>query len=178
MKAGEVTAVLRSAGVRYALIGAHAMAARGYARSTIDVDFLTTDNRVLDASLWTDLERTGASVECRRGDADDPLAGVVHIRLADGTECDLVVGRWNWEAHVVERAEPMRLAGVDLPVARASDLILLKLAAGGYLDLRDAAALLASGDRKTLVGEVEQYLADVRPDVRTAWRDLLAALDA
>ena len=115
--------------------------------STIDVDFLTTDNRVLDSSVWTDLERTGASVECRRGDADDPLAGVVHFRLSI-PECDLVVGRWKWEAQVVERAEPMRLAGVDAPVARASDLILLKLAAGGYLDLRDAAALLASGDRE------------------------------
>jgi hypothetical protein len=178
MKVGDVVAILRSAGVRYALIGAHAMAARGYARSTIDVDFLTTDNRVLDPSVWTDLERTGAYVECRRGDADDPLAGVVHIRLADGAEFDLVVGRWKWEAQVVERAEPMRLAGVDMPVARASDLILLKLAAGGYLDLHDAAALLASGDRDTLVGEVEQYLADVRPDVRAVWRELLAAADA
>ena len=67
MNVAEVDAVLRSSAVRYALIGAHAMAVRGYARSTIDVDFLTTDSCVLDPSIWVALEGTGAVVECRRG---------------------------------------------------------------------------------------------------------------
>ena len=34
MNIGDVAAILRAGGVSYALIGAHAMAARGYARST------------------------------------------------------------------------------------------------------------------------------------------------
>lgn len=176
MRIAEVVRALDSIGARYALIGAHAMAARGYPRSTVDVDLLTTDARVLDPGVWSDLLRAGAIVDCRRGDFDDPLAGAVHIRHSDGSEIDVIVGKWRWEARVVDRAEPLHVGGCDVPVARAGDLILLKLVAGGYLDLRDAAALLATGDRHAIVRDVEQHLDEVRPDVRAAWRELLSAM--
>ena len=172
----ETRRILESLGARYALIGAHAMAARGYPRSTVDVDFLTIDQRVLDPAIWTEIIRDGGTVEARRGDHDDPLAGVVHILLADGSDVDVVVGRWLWEAAVIDRAERMRIAGIDIPVARTSDLIILKIAAGGYLDQRDAAALLATGNRAELVREVEAHLDEVRPDIRPAWRELLAQI--
>jgi hypothetical protein len=91
---------------------------------------------------------------------------VVHILLADTTDVDVVLGKWKWEAGVIERAEPMEIAaGVTLPLPRASDLILLKLAAGGFLDLRDAAALLEIGDREALIRDVNATIAEVRPDV-------------
>lgn len=64
--------------------------------------------------------------------------------------------------------------GVAVAVPATSDLILLKLAAGGHLDLHDAAALLALGDRERVIVDVEARLDDVRPDVRTLWRDLLS----
>ena len=67
----------------------------------------------------------------------------------------------------------MSIGAIRLPVPLASDLILLKLAAGGALDLRDAAALLAAGDRKALMAQVEERLPDVRPDVSDAWRLVL-----
>jgi hypothetical protein len=106
-------------------------------------------------------------------DDDDPLGGVVHILLADGTDVDVIVARWKWEAAIVERAEIMRVGPVDVRVPRTSDLILLKLAAGGSIDLRDAAALLAIGDRDALIGEVESRLPDVHPDVSATWREVL-----
>jgi hypothetical protein len=174
MRIEPVTRVLDAAAVPYALIGAHAMAARGYPRFTVDVDLLTTDVRVLDAATWAPLVDEGARIDRRRGDADDPLAGVVRIVLADGTNVDVVVGRWEWERHLVARAEPMRVLGVTIPVPATSDLILLKLAAGGHLDLHDAAALLALGDRERLIGDVETRLEAVRPDVRSLWRDLVS----
>lgn len=176
MNLEPVRRVLDELGAPYALIGAHAMAARGYPRFTVDVDLLTTDPRVLDRGTWTELERTGATVDARRGDLDDPLAGVVHIMLADETDIDLVLAKWNWEAGVIERASPMTVAaGVTIRVPQTSDLILLKLAAGGFLDLRDAAALLALGDRNALVSEVEAHISDVRPDVGEVWNQVLAS---
>jgi hypothetical protein len=174
MEIDEIRRILESLGARYALIGAHAMAARGYPRSTVDVDFMTADQRVLDPAIWTGIIRAGGTVEPRRGDHDDPLAGVIHILLPDGTDVDVIVARWKWEAAVIDRAERMRIADIDIPVARTSDLIMLKLAAGGYLDQRDAAALLATGDRAELVREVEAHIDGVRPDIRPAWRELLA----
>ena len=74
-----VRRVLEAIGAPYALIGAHAMAARGYPRFTVDVDLLTTDSRVLDRATWAGLERDGAVVDARTGDVDDPLGGVVHV---------------------------------------------------------------------------------------------------
>jgi hypothetical protein len=176
MNLNPVRILLDQLGAPYALIGAHAMAARGYPRFTVDIDLLTTDSRVLERGRWVDLERSGATVDARRGDPDDPLAGVVHILLGDGTDIDLVLAKWQWEAAVIERASVMTVAsGVTIRVPQTSDLILLKLAAGGFLDLRDAAALLALGDRARLVSEVEARIGDVRPDVRAAWTQILRA---
>lgn len=172
-----VQRVLESLAVPYALIGAHALAARGYPRFTVDVDLLTSDARVLAGSTWADLEHEGAVVDSRRGDAEDPLGGVVHILLADGTDVDVIVAKWRWEAQVIARAETMSIAGTRIRVPRTSDLILLKLAAGGYLDRQDAAALLSLGDPDAVVEAVEAHIADVYPDVRARWRELLAALD-
>jgi hypothetical protein len=175
MDVEPVLRVLASLGAPHALIGGHALAARGYPRFTVDVDLLTSDARVLNAGVWETLRREGADVDARRGDADDPLGGAVHILLPDGTDVDLIVARWQWEADVVARATPMRIGNTEIPVPETGDLILLKLAAGGYLDLRDAAALLALGNRDTIVGDVERHIDEVRPDIRDRWRELLAA---
>jgi hypothetical protein len=174
MNLEPIRRVLDPLGVRYALIGGQALAARGYPRFTLDIDLLTTDRRVLEPRLWASLIDQGAVVDARRGDEDDPLAGVVHVLLPDGTDIDLIVGRWPWETRVIERAESVTVApGVDVPVPAASDLILLKLAAGGFADLQDAAALLATGNRIGLVADVEARIDEVRPEVRDTWRRLL-----
>ena len=177
MNLEPIRRVLDALGVRYALIGAHAMAARGYPRFTVDVDLLTADARVLDADTWIDLAGNGAEVETRRGDPDDPLGGVAHLLLADGTDVDIIVGKWTWEADVIERADEMMIAGGLVRVPRISDLVLLKLAAGGTLDLRDAVALLHVANRDQIAREVEVHINDARPDVRGVWRDLLASID-
>jgi hypothetical protein len=66
------------------------------------------------------------------------------------------------------------LGEVAVRVPRLADLILLKLAAGGSLDLHDAAVLLTLGDRDVLAREIEERLPEVRPDVSHRWRELLA----
>lgn len=173
MTIASVTQILDAAAVTYALIGAHAMAARGYPRFTVDVDLLTTDTRVLSTDMWLDLADRGARVDRRRGDHEDPLAGVVRIVLPDDTNVDVVVGRWAWQQDLITRAEAMTVLGVTIAVPATSDLILLKLAAGGHLDMHDAAALLALGDRELVIADVEHRLGEVQPDVRPLWRELL-----
>ncbi|HEY6361832.1 MAG TPA: hypothetical protein VIX63_12045 [Vicinamibacterales bacterium] len=177
MNPEPVRRVLDALGAPYALIGAHAMAARGYPRFTVDVDLLTSDIRVLAPGTWADLEREGAVIDARRGDADDPLGGVVHILLTDGSDVDVVVAKWQWEAQVIERAQLLEVGGAPIRVPTTGDLILLKLAAGGYLDLRDAAALLAITDRDLVIRDVEAHIEDVRPDVRALWQELLTSFE-
>lgn len=99
---------------------------------------------------------------------------MTRIELPDSLPVDVIVARWKWQEAVVDRAESVTIGSIRLPVPVASDLILLKLTAGGGLDLRDAAALPAAGDRQALMVEVERRLPEVRPDVDDAWRQVLA----
>ncbi len=170
-----VSRLLGSIGARYALIGGRAVAARGYPRMTLDYDFLTSDPRVLESETWRPLEQAGALVDPRKGEFDDPLAGVVHITFADGFEADVLLAKWKWEAEILERSEPLDLGGAIVPVPITSDLILLKLAAGGPIDLQDVVSLLAM-DREQLVSEVDRKVVAVLPDVTAAWRSLKQSL--
>jgi hypothetical protein len=55
-------------------------------------------------------------------------------------------------------------------IVRASDLILLKLYAGGSQDAWDIEQLLAAGDRETLVVAVNAELDSLPGDARARWR--------
>lgn len=91
------------------------------------------------------------------GDAADPLSGLVRY-----PGVDVVVIAGAWAAGIVARAGALAvtLDGVRVPVAEAADLVMLKLYAGGPLDLRDAELLLldpgvAEAAEARLVGSPE-----------------------
>jgi hypothetical protein len=166
----QVSALLTRAGVAHALIGAAALAAAGVARSTFDIDLLTIDTRVTEPGLWAELERHGAEIEIRRGDADDPLAAVVRISRSDDRPIDVIVGRHDWQRRAVERALH---DGSGLRIVRPADLVLLKLFAGGTQDLWDIDQLLAAtGDE--LIAAVEADLPDLPRDAVAAWEKIRA----
>ncbi len=171
----EVTASLDAVGVRHALIGAGALAVHGIARSTFDLDLLTTQTVALDAATWTTLAAdTRVQVSVRRGDADDPLAGVVRIAREGERPVDVVVGRASWQTDAIDRAQPVVVAGVRLPVVVPADLILLKLYAGGSQDRWDIDQLLSGDARQALVDEVDKRLDRLPADCRSAWTKIVA----
>ncbi|MDE0830043.1 MAG: hypothetical protein OSB03_12665 [Vicinamibacterales bacterium] len=157
--------------VPFALIGAAALAVHGISRSTLDIDLLVTDRRVLDATFWAalaaDIER-----DSRPGDATDPLAGVIRFRAFEERDVDIVVGRGGWNIDVVTHAENARHHGRGLPTARMEDLILLKLYAGGSQDRWDIEQLLATSDKAAVIGAVERSLDRLPPDAQRLWRVL------
>jgi hypothetical protein len=165
----RVTTHLRDAGVAHALIGAAALAAAGIARSTFDIDLLSTDQRVLHDTFWDALRRQGAGIDCRRGDRDDPLAGVVRLDEAGQRPVDVVVGRLAWQARAVQRATPLP-AGA--PVVRPSDLVLLKLYAGGSQDLWDIRELLTTPDAAAVAAAVDADLPALPAFMRQRWASL------
>jgi hypothetical protein len=174
MNATLVREILERANVQFALIGAAAVALRGLPRFTQDTDFLTTDHRVLERELWEELIRREVPVEIRKGDYDDPLGGIVRIgRTSD--QVDVVVGKYRWEQQIIERAEPLDLFGGITLVPMRSDLILLKLAAGGYKDLVDAAGLLSLEPRHEVITEINSRIGELPEDAQTAWTKLIAA---
>lgn len=161
--------------VPFAAVGGVALAVRGVARSTFDVDLLTMDSAVLADPFWGPLAHWGAAVEVRRGDADDPLRGLVRLVSRDERSVDVVVGRGAWQEGVVKRAEPFALLDAEVPVVRAADLVLLKLHAGGTQDLWDVRQLLDADRDGTVADEVESRFGEVPRPVAIVWKRVRAA---
>ena len=141
----------------------------GVSRGTRDLDLFTLARECLDSVSWAPLETAGVTVRIRRGDADDPLLGVVRFTMPGEEPVDLVIGKSSWQAAIPSRARRSRVAGVELPVARASDIVLLKLYGGGPQDAWDIEQLLDAGDRAAIVAEVEAAIASLPAESRELW---------
>ncbi len=169
----RVAAVLFEADIAHALIGAGALAVFGVNRATNDHDLLVVDASCLRLDLWTDLTRRGISVEIRKGDVTDPLAGVIRCELPGEIPVDVVVGKFKWQREVLGRAAPRTTQEANIPVVTAADLILLKLYAGGAQDGWDIQQLLETEDRNALIAEVETLVPDLPPHAIKLWHRVL-----
>lgn len=147
-------------GIPFALIGAVALAAHGVARYTADVDLLTLDDSVLRPAFWEGFD--GPAPELRRGDADDPLAGVARFALVP--QHDLIVGKSAGARLAL--AQPETRPGLPCPVAGPLALLALKAEAGAPQDAHDARALL---EAQALLGH---------RDLAERFEDLLPSLGA
>ena len=166
----EVVARLRQEGIHHALIGAAAMAVHGVSRSTADVDLLTVDPRSLEAELWTPVAGDRVTLRILKGDFDDPLAGSVRLSAPGERMVDVVVGRHHWQAEIVERAEPVTIGDLELPVVGPAGLVLLKLYAGGPKDAWDIRALLESHEQAASIqAEVDEAVTRLTPESRRLW---------
>ncbi|HJQ36504.1 MAG TPA: hypothetical protein VKB93_05150 [Thermoanaerobaculia bacterium] len=167
---GDVVTHLEGKSISAALIGATALTAYGVARATFDADLITVSRDVLSRVFW---EGFPADVDVRRGDFDDPLAGVVRINRANDRQVDVIVSKYKYVRAVVERAERQVVAGVDLPVARLTDLVLLKLDAGGTQDRWDIDRVLDQATPE-LLAEIEHHLPQLPSDARALWARIRA----
>lgn len=162
----RVSAHLSAAGIPHALIGAAALAAAGVSRSTFDVDILVVDRRCLDDAAWDGLRAGGVTAAVSRGDAHDPLAGVIRVEAPGERPVDVIVGRAAWQQRALERAI---VGAAHVAVVQPRDLVLLKLYAGGTQDLWDVRQLLALPGAESLAEAVEHDLRDLPPAMMQAW---------
>ena len=148
------------------------------ARSTVDIDLLVTDPRALDLP-WRALNPTWndarVSIDVRRGDADDPLAGVIRFAQPGERDVDLVVGRLPWQPDIIGRAHTIDLGDIQIPVVDLAGVILLKLYAGGVQDAWDVEQLLASTDRGQATASVDALIHELPGDAQRLWQRLRSA---
>jgi hypothetical protein len=164
-----VTGILRSRRIPFALIGAAAMAVHGISRSTRDLDLFTLALECLEFSTWAPLTGAGIETRLRRGDADDPLAGVARFTAAGNDPVDLIVGKSRWQVGILYRSREAAVEGTRIPVASPADLVALKLYAGGPQDAWDIEQLLAAADGAALAAAVELLLPDLPDEPRALW---------
>jgi hypothetical protein len=168
----RVHETLAAADIPHALIGAAALAVHGVSRSTFDQDFLVTTIGVLDSHLWAPLSAT-ATIDIRRGDHHDPLAGVVRISADAERDVDVIVGRDDWQREIIQEAVTHVLRAGPIPVVSPAGLVLLKLYAGGPQDRWDIDQLRAIGG-SALDAAVTSRVAVLPASMRDAWRRLTA----
>ena len=95
------------------MIGAAAMVVQGVSRSTRDLDLFPLARECLEAAFWNALRATSVEARVRKGDADDPLAGVVRVTAGGEHPLDVVVGRSSWQGPQDAWAIEQLLAGPD-----------------------------------------------------------------
>lgn len=148
LAAEKIAAILARAGVDSALIGAVALAAHGYARSTEDLDFATgVDPHQLD-DIAGSLRREGFTVEVSEPDENDPLGGVLRVS-AEGIDRIEIVNFCNPPAGgfpalveaALREAIPFR-EGAPLRVVTLPHLVVFKLYSGGRKSKNDVFELL------------------------------------
>jgi hypothetical protein len=135
--------------VDWYVFGAQAALIYGAVRVTADVDVTVRLGKVTPTRLAAALKRRGFVLQ-----VNDPsfirttrVLPVLHIPTS--VPADLVLAGPGLEDLFLERAVVHDLGGVQVPVARAEDLIVMKLLAGRDKDLEDVAAIVAAGELDT-----------------------------
>jgi hypothetical protein len=125
----------------YALIGGFAVSVWGVARATQDIDLAIALGPSEPQPLASYLEAT-----YEPGDIDDPLRGVFRLNLTyegQSVPVQLIMLPSKWVDIVFRGVETVKALGCSVPVVSWQALVLLKLYAGGPVDLQDARSVVA-----------------------------------
>lgn len=147
----DLVAWLKAGKVPGVVIGGLAASLLGRPRLTRDVDVLV----LVDEGHWAKFMVTGErhGFRVRRGDA---LAFAQETRVLlvrhreSGMDVDVVFGWLPFEKQAVARATWTELGGIQMPLPRPEDLIIMKAVAHRPQDLADIEAILASHPKLNL----------------------------
>jgi hypothetical protein len=169
----DVIDTLRSANVRYAVVGAMAAAVHGVVRASMDADaILAVPPREL-GELESRLRSSGLQTELRHGDPDDPIAAVLGVSDSFGNRVDLVVGVRGFDPAAFGRAIQVPFQGEKLCVVGREDFIAMKLFAHGPQHLADAEFALAAARESIDVSLLERLAERYGAETLEALRKLL-----
>jgi len=131
--------------VRLILIGALALAAYQYVRTTEDVDMAGVVSLPQLRLLADVLKEAGFEVELREPDAQDPLGGILDVRSRSGL-IQIISFAGRFPAVIQDALREARLVVREnsaLPIVPLPHLVVLKLYAGGFKSKADVAELLS-----------------------------------
>jgi len=141
----DAARVFEDRDIRFALIGGLAVSLRGQPRMTVDVDLV----------ILADLDR---ALQLVRELASTPFAplfsGVEEVvtrsyilplrHRVTGIRVDVVIGMSGFERQAVERAAPVAIGELRVPVVAVEDLLVMKALAGRPQDEQDIRGLIAT----------------------------------
>lgn len=169
--------------IRWYVFGAQAALIYGSARMTMDVDVTISVTQERIRPLVAALFKGGfasRSDDIEAFFARSRVIPLYHKRTR--MPLDLVVARDALEASFLERARPIDIGGLRVPVISPEDLVVAKLFAGRPRDLGDVRSVLgAMGDSmdlryvRSLLGQLDE--AEDRADLLPTFERLLGEPD-
>jgi hypothetical protein len=154
----DLRVAVEELGLSWYLFGAQAALVYGAARLTADVDVTVELGNVPTDSLVAALRRR--RFELRIDDNEFVRATrvlpVVHVPTR--IPADVVLGGPGLEELFASRVRELDVAGVRVPVARAEDLIVMKVLAGREKDISDIEAVLLAQATTLDLGMVRETL--------------------
>jgi hypothetical protein len=171
----DAVAVLKTACIDYAVVGAMAAAVHGVVRASTDADAVLSIG-VREAQRLQALFAAAAfAVELRKGDFGDPIAAVLEARDSFDNRVDLLIGLKGMDAAVFSRAMEVAFGGEVIKVVGREDFIAMKLFAGGPQDLSDAKLAAPSGERLD-IDLIRRLVQSYGPDAVSNFKALFPAL--
>ncbi len=127
--------------VRYLLVGAYAMAAHGYPRSTLDIDFWVLQSPRNADAVMRALQRFGAPLRDLTAEDLQRDGTIFQIGIAP-RRIDIITQASGLQfAEAYERSQVIVIDGFEVRIPSIDDLIRNKRATGRTRDLADAEAL-------------------------------------
>jgi hypothetical protein len=158
------------------LIGGMAIIARGFDRTTRDIDVTFAGADVPIAALLAELR--SVDIEPRISDAAE-FAAANQVLLVRHTptmvELDVSLAWLPFELEALAVADQTKLAGVSLPVARAEDLVIYKMIAWRPRDQQDVERMLSLHASSIDLVRVRRHVRELSAAIEV---DRLADLDA
>jgi hypothetical protein len=164
--AAKALRALRNAKVPHAVIGATALAVRGLARMTRDLDvvvLLEDAYPALDA-----LQAAGFRSVTPVDRSREPEAMYVLESGEAGIDVDLLVAAGEPESTVIAEASDAQVFGTTAPVASLEHLLLMYLYSNEPRHLGDFARIVTSGEAD--LDKVGRYLSEVHPEMLATFR--------
>jgi len=133
----EMLRAFRDEGVEHLVIGAHALAAHGYVRATLDIDIWVRPSAGNAARIWRALERFRAPLTKMKPD-DFAEREVLYQIGVPPSRIDIMTSVTGLEFDAAWSRRIMAAFGdIDVPVLGGQDLRTAKRAAGRLKDLAD-----------------------------------------
>lgn len=148
----KISLVLREASAKkiiasYALIGGMAVSAWGVIRATKDVDFLlclANQNSAL-REFEKILKKHKIKFSTHKGAFNDPIGLLLNLQIPIAKEkvsIQLIVATKDWEEEFSKATVKVKVGAINIPVIKAEELIIMKMIAGGPVDIYDVKQLL------------------------------------
>ncbi len=170
----DICELLQELGPPFALVGGVAASLRGRLRATEDIDLILLTDVDGALELVVRLEGTSFQPLFREYERVVRSAYILALEhLPSAITLDLAIGTSGFEQQIIRRAGIISIANVNVKVATAEDLILMKLLASRPQDEQDIVGILAVQGKSVDWGYCESVARELEEVVE---RDLVLAV--